>query len=63
MGLQRVSSWCVAENVGSARVLKKLGMQLERRMRGHQYFKGRWWDTLCFAISREEWQAQIEDKI
>ena len=58
MDLQRISAWCVADNVGSARVLEKLGMRLERRMRDHQYFKGRWWDTLSYAISYDEWRMQ-----
>jgi len=57
MNLQRVSAWCIADNTSSRRVLEKLGMQLERRMRDHQYLKGRWWDTLSYAISYEEWQA------
>lgn len=58
MDLQRISAWCVADNVGSARVLEKLGMRLEKRMRDHQYFKGRWWDTLSYAISYDEWRMQ-----
>ena len=58
MKVERVSAWCLADNVGSARVLEKIGMDVERRMREHQYFKGRWWDTLCYAILREEWQAK-----
>lgn len=58
LDLQRISAWCVADNVGSARVLEKLGMRLERRMRAHQYFKGRWWDTLSYAISYDEWRMQ-----
>ena len=58
MDLQRISAWCVADNVGSARVLEKLGMRLERQMRDHQYFKGRWWDTLSYAISYDEWRMQ-----
>ena len=58
MNLRRISAWCVADNVGSARVLEKLGMQRMGRVREHQYFKGKWWDTLSYAISYEEWQAQ-----
>lgn len=61
MNLHRISAWCVAENVGSARVLEKLGMQLEGRLREHQYYKGRWWDTLLYAILYEEWQAQSQN--
>jgi RimJ/RimL family protein N-acetyltransferase len=62
MDLQRISAWCVADNVGSARVLEKLGMRLKRRMRDHQYFKGRWWDTLSYAISYDEWRMQASHK-
>ncbi|HJQ14369.1 MAG TPA: GNAT family protein [Anaerolineales bacterium] len=58
MKLERISAWCIADNIGSARVLEKIGMQLERRMRKHQYFKGRWWDTLSYGISYEEWRAK-----
>jgi RimJ/RimL family protein N-acetyltransferase len=58
--LRRISAWCVADNVGSANVLKKIGMRLERHIRAHQYFKGRWWDTLSFAIGYEEWQAGVK---
>lgn len=58
MKVERVSAWCVTDNIGSARVLEKIGMHIERRMREHQYFKGRWWDTLSYAIRFEEWQTQ-----
>jgi len=58
MDLRRISAWCIAENIASARVLEKIGMKLEKRMRDHQYFKGRWWDTLSYAILYEEWQAK-----
>lgn len=43
--VHRIWSWCIAENVGSARVLEKLGMQREGRLRENEWFKGRWWDT------------------
>jgi ribosomal-protein-alanine N-acetyltransferase len=56
--LHRIWSWCIADNVGSARVLEKLGMQLEGRLRDKEYFKGRWWDTLLFAILDHEWREQ-----
>jgi RimJ/RimL family protein N-acetyltransferase len=56
--LHRIWSWCIADNVGSARVLEKLGMRQEGRLREHEYFKGRWWDTLLYAILDYEWEAQ-----
>ena len=57
MGLHRISSWCVAGNVASARVLEKLGLREEGRLRENEYFKNRWWDTLVFGMVREDWQA------
>ena len=56
--LHRIWSWCIADNVGSARVLEKLGMRLEGRLRENEYFKDRWWDTLLFAILEDEWRAR-----
>ncbi len=58
LGVHRIWSWCIADNVSSARVLQRLGMQLEGRLRENEYFKGRWWDTLMFAILKQEWQSQ-----
>ncbi|RME98129.1 MAG: N-acetyltransferase [Chloroflexi bacterium] len=58
LGVHRIWSWCIAENTGSVRVLEKLGMRLEGRLRDNEYFKGRWWDTLQFAILEHEWRAQ-----
>jgi RimJ/RimL family protein N-acetyltransferase len=56
-GLHRVWSWCVADNVGSAHVLEKLGMRLEGRLRENEYYKDRWWDTLMYGILLKEWEA------
>ena len=44
--LHRVSSWFVADNTASAKVLERVGLRLEGRLRENEYFKGRWWDTL-----------------
>jgi RimJ/RimL family protein N-acetyltransferase len=54
--LHRVWSWCVADNVGSAHVLEKLGMRREGYLRENEFYRGRWWDTLMYAILAEEWQ-------
>ena len=58
LGLHRIWSWCIADNTRSARVLEKLGMQQEGRLRENEYFKGRWWDTRLFGILKDEWQAR-----
>lgn len=61
MNLHRITAWCVAENTASAHVLEKLGMRQEGCLREHQYFKGRWWDTLLYGILYDEWRMQAKD--
>ena len=56
-GVHRIWSWCIADNVGSAHVLEKLGMRLEGHLRENEFYKGRWWDTLMYAILADEWKA------
>lgn len=56
-GVHRIWANCVADNVASAHVLEKLEMKLEGRLRENQFYKGRWWDTLIYAVLADEWQA------
>ena len=56
--LHRVWAWCVADNLGSARVLEKIGMRPEGRLRDKEHFKDRWWDRLLFGMLEDEWRAQ-----
>ena len=56
--LHRIWASCVLENAGSARVLEKLGMRREGHLREHEWMRGRWWDTLLYAILDREWQHQ-----
>lgn len=60
LNLHRVWSWCIADNRASARVLEKLRMRLEGRLRENEYFKDRWWDTLMFGMLKSEWQAKYQ---
>lgn len=54
--VHRIWANCIVDNTSSAHVLEKLGMKLEGRLRENQQFKGRWWDTLVYAILAAEWQ-------
>jgi RimJ/RimL family protein N-acetyltransferase len=55
LGVHRVVARCVADNAASVRVLQRLGFREEGRYREAAYFKGRYWDTLTFAILDREW--------
>jgi [ribosomal protein S5]-alanine N-acetyltransferase len=61
--VHRIGAWCIAENVASARVLEKLGMLMEGRLREKEYFKGRWWDTLLYAILEHQWRVLQEAEL
>ncbi|HSJ88889.1 MAG TPA: GNAT family protein, partial [Anaerolineales bacterium] len=59
-GVHRIWADCVAENTGSAHVLEKLGMKLEGRLREKEYFKGKYWDALLYAILEQEWEIHVQ---
>lgn len=57
LGMHRIYAECVADNAAPARVLDKIGMQREARLREKTWFKDRWWDILIYAILEGEWRA------
>jgi RimJ/RimL family protein N-acetyltransferase len=50
LGLHRVEATCRPRNIGSQRVLRKLGMQQEAVLRSHVLIRGRREDSLLFAV-------------
>jgi ribosomal-protein-alanine N-acetyltransferase len=56
--MHRIWAECIADNDRSRRVLEKLGMRQEARLREVEFFKGRWWDRLIYAILEDEWRTQ-----
>ena len=63
LGLHRVRAECVPENAASRRVMEKLGMRREGRLRQTQRYKGRWWDTLVYGMLEDEWRAdRVRDR-
>ena len=59
LGLHRISSWCIADNVASARVLERVGFRPEGRLREKEYYKGRWWDRLLYGLLVSDWESQV----
>lgn len=55
LNLHRIYAYCNPANTASAHVLEKIGMQLEGHFREHRWFKGKWVDTLQYAILDHEW--------
>jgi RimJ/RimL family protein N-acetyltransferase len=50
VGLHRIFATCDPENVASARVLEKVGMQREGLMRQQMLVQERWRDSYLYAI-------------
>jgi RimJ/RimL family protein N-acetyltransferase len=55
--LHRVHATCDPRNLGSARVLTKLGMTFEGRLRHTQLIRDGWRDSLVFSVLEDEWRA------
>ena len=54
----RLSWRCNSQNVASQRVADKVGLQREGVLRSHGIqTDGQRWDTVCYALLREEWLA------
>lgn len=58
LGLHRVWATCGTENIGSIRVLEKIGMRREGQLRSHMNIRGRWRDSYLYAILEDEWKAR-----
>lgn len=58
--LHRIWAGCDTDNGASARVLEKLGMTLEGRLREDAKIRGEFRDTLVFGILRREWREEEE---
>ena len=51
----RIYAYCDPDNLGSVRVLEKLGLHREGLLREHQFVKGHWRDADLYAILEQEW--------
>ena len=57
-GAHRVFTYCNLDNLASARVLEKAGMQREGLIRESDWRRGAWYDGYLYAILRREWQQR-----
>ncbi|SFM14302.1 Protein N-acetyltransferase, RimJ/RimL family [Paenibacillus sp. 1_12] len=53
-GLHRIYATCRPDNIGSAKVMQKIGMTYEGRLREHMHHKGKWHDSLLHSILEQE---------
>jgi ribosomal-protein-alanine N-acetyltransferase len=60
LGLNRIEARCVPENIGSARVMEKVGMTFEGLLREQMFIKGRFDDMKIYSILRREYYGQYK---
>jgi RimJ/RimL family protein N-acetyltransferase len=57
LGVHRVFASCDPENHASIRVLEKVGMSLEGRLRENMNIRGEYRDSLIFGLLIDEWKT------
>jgi RimJ/RimL family protein N-acetyltransferase len=57
LGLHRVVGRLEPRNIGSARVLEKLGMRREAHLIENEWVKGEWQSELVYALLAREWRS------
>ncbi|WP_406686517.1 GNAT family N-acetyltransferase [Rossellomorea vietnamensis] len=55
--LHRIYATCDPRNIGSSRVLEKVGMTKEGRMREDLLMKDGWRDSLLYSVLEHEWKS------
>jgi ribosomal-protein-alanine N-acetyltransferase len=58
--LHRIYATCDPRNIGSSKVLEKIGMTKEGRIRENILIKDGWRDSLLYSILEQEWTQQNE---
>jgi [ribosomal protein S5]-alanine N-acetyltransferase len=57
--LNRIEGVCDPDNVGSEKVMQKVGMKFEGLLRKNEYIKGEFRDTKVFSILKEEYSLDV----
>lgn len=56
LNMHRIYATCDPRNIASSKVLEKIGMTLEGRMRQDLLLKDGWRDSLLYSILEDEWR-------
>lgn len=60
--LHRIYATCDPRNVGSFKVMEKIGMKIEGRMRETLLLRDGWRDSYLYSILEEDW-AKLDSKV
>jgi RimJ/RimL family protein N-acetyltransferase len=62
MGFHRIIGRCDARNIGSWKVMERLGMRREAHLVQNEWVKGEWCDELDYAILADDWRARRDPR-
>lgn len=57
LDLRRIWGSCGPESPASIRLMEKIGLRYEARLRDHRMAKGVWRDSLVYALTKPDWLA------
>lgn len=60
LNLRKVCSNAYAFNERSIRYSKRCGYREEGRLRQHHFALGKYWDTICLSVFKEDWEPLWE---
>lgn len=61
LSLHRIYATCDPRNIGSSKVLEKVGMTLEGKIRENLLIKDGWRDSLLYSILEYEWRKHHDE--
>jgi RimJ/RimL family protein N-acetyltransferase len=59
LDLHRIFATCDPNNIGSAKVLEKIGMKREGHLRENKWQKGKWRDSFVYSILEHEYKKGL----
>ena len=60
LNVHRVVAFCHAANAASVRVMEKLGLRQDGKLRETRWLNGNWWDEYVYAVLEKDWKRQEE---
>ncbi len=60
LDIHRIVAFCHVDNTASIRVMEKLGMHQDGRLRETRWLNGEWWDEYVYSILEKEWNIEQE---
>jgi ribosomal-protein-alanine N-acetyltransferase len=57
LNVHRIVAFCHSGNSASVRVMEKLGMHQDGRLRETRWLGGSWWDEYVYSILEREWKS------